>query len=359
MGLSSLGIRRFRNLTSVDLNDLSADLNLIFGVNASGKTSLLEAIYFLARGRSFRSAHFERLLQNGHDTLSVFGKLRTERGLVPLGIERSREKTSMRMDGRAIASAAELAASMPLLVLQPNSYRLLEDGPANRRRFVDWGVFHVEPLFYPAWQRYQRALRQRNAALRVGEPLATFSVWDQEIIEAGNIIDKTRRAYVEQLADRINFFTDALLNIHDVTLEYRSGWSVDQTFEDALNHTRGRDQAQRYTAMGPHRAELWVRSGGSPVVERISRGQNKLLVAALTLAQASLFGEQTGQDCILLVDDLAAELDAAHRHRLLGMLAALKAQLFVTVIEPESVADALDRPARRFHVEHGSVREVV
>ncbi len=359
MGLSSLAVRSFRNLASVDISHLSADLNLIFGVNASGKTSLLEAIYFLARGRSFRSAHFERLLQNGHDTLSVFGKLRTERGLVPLGIERSTQKTSMRMDGRAVSSAAELAAAMPLLVLQPNSYRLLEEGPANRRRFVDWGVFHVEPLFYPAWQRYQRALRQRNTALRAGEPVATFSAWDHEIIDAGNIIDTTRRAYVEQLAARINVFTDALLNIHDVTLEYRSGWSAEQTFETALSRGRDRDQAQRYTVAGPHRAELWVRSSGSPVVERISRGQNKILVAALTLAQASLFSEQTGKDCILLVDDLAAELDAAHRYRLLEMLAELRAQLFVTVIEPDSVADALERPARRFHVEHGSVREVV
>lgn len=358
MGLISVGIRHFRNLSAVDFEP-SPEVNVVFGRNASGKTSLLEAVYFLGRARSFRTHRVDRLVQNGADQLQVFGRLSAEAGTVPLGVERSRQETRIRIGGQAVSAVSALAAALPVQLVHPNSHRLLEEGPQYRRRFLDWGVFHVEPAFFPAWQRYQRALRQRNAALRKDQPSRSVSAWNQELVEAAAVIDSARRRYVERLGPQMAAFTERLAEIEGVALKYRGGWPEAVQFGVALEEAARRDRDARHTTVGPHRADVRVNVGDVAAAGRVSRGQQKLLVAALLLAQAMLFNESTGQRSLILVDDLAAELDADHRRRFMGLLKGLPAQSFVTAIDVESLSADDIGPARVFHVEHGQLREMV
>jgi DNA replication and repair protein RecF len=358
MGLISLGIRNVRNLAGVDLAP-NADLNLLFGTNGSGKTSVLEALYMLGHGRSFRTHRFEKLVRSGEQLLQVVGQIQRGQHKLTVGFERNRGTTRIRVGGKDAMGAAMLASTLPMQLIHPNSHQLLEEGPGYRRRFLDWGVFHVEPGFFPVWQRYQRALRQRNAALRARHASRLACAWDQELSETATRIDAFRRAYVTALQPVLTTYASELADLGDLDCSYRRGWSADRELSEVLEEQWAQDLERGYTAAGPQRAELRFRVGGVDATGRVSRGQQKLVVSALLLAQAALFTERTRRECLLLVDDVAAELDVEHRSRLLAVVGGLKAQAFVTAIEPESVLELYGGSASVFHVEHGQVREVV
>lgn len=359
MGLISLAVRDFRNIASAELS-FSPQLNLITGDNGAGKTSLLEAVYFLGRAQSFRTTHPASLIRECADHLLVRGQIQNRHGApVLVGIQRDKANIQARLAGRPLRQLAELVTLFPFQMLTPDSHQLLEGGPRHRRRFLDWGVFHVEHAFFPAWQRYTRALRQRNAALRARLGAAEVRLWDAELVAAAELLDRQRRAYLALLLPVLDEHIRSLVDMDGLSWDYRPGWPRKLAFAESLAEGLEGDRRQGFTRTGPHRADLVPILEGMPAQERISRGQQKQIVAALMLAQARVYQQQTGQSCLFLIDDLPSELDSGHRERVLRRLQDLNAQVFLTAIEPEAI-DAAGWPERRlFHVEHGRVEEVV
>src|SRR5690348_7437903 len=188
MSVSRLQLRDFRCFESVEL-DLSARANLIHGDNASGKTSLLEALFFLSRGRSFRTRSAEKLVRHGAEGFLLSAQTVDPAGTVPVGIARTTAGLEARVGGAPAQSLAQLSERMPVQLLDSSAHQLIEGGPRHRRQFLDWGVFHVEPSFLAAWRRYQRALKQRNTLLRqrAAEPLV--KTWEPELVGAGQLLD--------------------------------------------------------------------------------------------------------------------------------------------------------------------------
>ena len=195
MRVASLDIAGFRNLRQVSLN-CAPGLNLLIGPNASGKTSLLEALYVLGRGRSFRTRQPRELIQTGATAFRIVATMRDgESRRFPVGIERNARELTARIGGAPTRSLAELARQAPVLLLNPDSHRLLEDGPKQRRRFMDWGLFHAEPGFLDAWRRYDIALRHRNAALRTQSVDRVVDAWDGELAAAAARLDPWRESF--------------------------------------------------------------------------------------------------------------------------------------------------------------------
>lgn len=353
MPLVSLQVEQFRCLEQVGLT-LDPRYNLFVGPNASGKTSLLEALFFLGRGRSFRTRRLERLIRQGQHEFRLIGRVEHGGRTVVLGIRGTRQGTEIRVGGAPAQSAGDLAAHFPPQVIDPEIHKLLEEGPSRRRRFLDWGVFHVEPVFMGTWQRYYRALRQRNAALRQGLDVRVATAWDAELAESGTQLADLRRRYAELLAPELTAMGQRLLGL-DVALAYHQGWAAEEGLAEAL--TRGWDRDRRYglTHAGPHRADVVVRVEGHAARERVSRGQQKLLAAALTLAQLVLQEHRAPHRSALLLDDPAAELDGPNLERLLAVVRELPVQLFVTSLRPDLAG--LGAPGRTFHVEQGRVVE--
>lgn len=355
MHIATLDISGFRNLDSIRM-ECSPGLNLVVGPNASGKTSLLEALYFLGRGRSFRTRQPRELIQTNASAFRVVAILQTGDGQrTPVGLERDVRELTARIGGAPTRSLAELARQTPVLLLNPDSHRLLEDGPQQRRRFMDWGLFHAEPGFLDAWRRYGSALRHRNAALRCGAANRVVDAWDGELA-AATVLDRLRGAFCEALEGVLKRFVEETLVGLEVRIDYRRGWPLEppeRDFPEWLRAGRDQDRQQGHTRLGPHRADFAVRIDGRPPSEALSRGQQKLLVIALVLAQAELYRCHVGDACILLIDDLPAELDAANRARVMRILAALDVQLFVTAIEPGLLDVAPWREARTFHLFQG------
>ena len=357
MTLRRVQVTDFRCLHQANL-DLDPDFTLISGPNASGKTSLLEAVYVLGRGRSFRTRRLEPLIRSGTDRMMVVGEAELPERRVTLGIEGTRDGLRARVSGDRVASLAELAWVLPVQIIDPEIHRLIEEGPNRRRRFVDWGVFHVEHSFVEHWQRYQQALRQRNAALKARQGRPAVTVWDLELIRYGELITGARRRYVEQLAPIAASVAARLLDL-ELRLAYRPGWAAELDLRTALEGSFAKDQDLGATQVGPHRADLNIRLQGAMVRDRVSRGQQKLLAAVLLLSQIKLFPQDSRARPTLLLDDPAAELDSAHLRALLEEVRSQPLQLVVTTLQAaDAQVEVFGTPGRRFEIEGGEVRPV-
>jgi len=333
---------------------VAPSLTLLWGDNGAGKTSLLEAMFMLGRGRSFRTRNNERLIRYGQDRLRVIGRV-TELNQTEqvLGFEVSREGTIARIHGRPAESLAELSQVFPVQAIDPGVHRLVEEGGHRRRRWLDWAVFHVEPRFMERWLRYTRALKQRNAALK--HPGDDVGAWDPELARLGESIAESRRRLLELLDPYWRETVTALSGL-EVGLHYLRGWSQDQTLLEALQGSRARDEQRQVTHTGPHRADVAVRLHGRPARDVLSRGQQKLVAAAMTVAQLRLLQDATKVAPTLLLDDPAAELDAERLERFIAQVAQLRCQLVVTSLQ--SGSRLFGTPERTFRVEHGRVEPV-
>jgi len=351
VALSRVQVTDFRCLQSAAL-DLDAKFTLISGPNASGKTTLLEAIYVLGRGRSFRTPRPQHLIRTGAERFVVFGEVDNAQRSVPLGVEGTALGVRAKIDREKPSSLAELALTLPVQIIDPEVHHLIEEGPARRRRFLDWGVFHVERDFVGHWQRYQQVLKQRNAALKSRQSRPMVSVWDGELLRYGQLLSAARTRYVAALGSHALAIGRNLLGM-ELTLSYRTGWAKDQGMAEALEQSWSHDQETGATQIGPHRAELSVRLEGAAVKDRISRGQQKLLAASLLIAQLKLFPENLPVQPSLLLDDPAAELDDERLSALIREVSAQSVQLIVTTLHGEF--PAFGTPGRRFKVAGGRV----
>lgn len=361
MSLIRINLTAVRNLQPSTLMP-SPRINILYGANGSGKTSVLEGIHLLGLARSFRSARLLPVIQYEQQVCTLFGQVSLADGRQSnLGVSRDRQGDfQIRIDGQNARSAAQLAETLPLQLINPDSFRLLEGSPKIRRQFLDWGVFHVEPRFLPAWQRLQKALKQRNSWLRRGTlDAVSQAAWDRELCLASDEIDSYRRSYIQQLKPVFERTLSELVELQGLTLSYYRGWDKDRPLNDVLTSSLLRDQQIGHTQSGPQRADLRLRLGAHNAADILSRGQQKLVVCALRIAQGHLVDQAKRGQCIYLVDDLPSELDEQHRRALCRLLEDLNCQVFITCVDHELLSDGwqTDTPVSMFHVEHGRITQ--
>ncbi|MFG6668126.1 DNA replication/repair protein RecF [Halomonas sp. HNIBRBA4712] len=353
MSLIQLNLQGIRNLAPVDMAP-SPQVNLIHGANGSGKTSLLEGIHILGMGRSFRTRQLKHAIQADAPHMTLYGRLSGDPE-VALGLRRLRaeRELELRLRGQKGVRLAELVDAMPLQLINPDAFRLLEGSPAGRREFMDWGVFHVKHEFLDAWKRARRAVKHRNALLRRGRITdAEMSVWEQELSESGERMDRLRHTWFSAFLPVFEETLARLIGVDSLGLRYARGWDVKRSLAEVLKAGRESDQQMGFTQQGPQRADLRIRVGKQPAIEVLSRGQQKLVVSALKLAQGRLLESSVGRRCIYLIDDLPAELDAKHRALFCELLEQMQCQMFITSVDPDVLSRIWQAPTRlkMFHV---------
>jgi DNA replication and repair protein RecF len=357
--LKRLIISGIRNIQSAQLDPIPS-FNLIHGNNGSGKTSILEAIHFLSLGRSFRSQQYKPLIGEGCTEAVVYGE--TCDG-VAVGVSRTTRKgdsPQLRLNGAKVDTFATLTHELPLQLLNSDAFALLEGGPQERRAFLDWGVFHVKHQFLQSWRMARRALLNRNALLKRNAPSEEIAPWSHELSVHGGVVDGLRTEYLKQLQD--HFAAGLGLELQELlgaplAIQYHPGWDADRDLQDLLTGQLDRERRYGHTLYGPHRADLLITVRGKPCSELLSRGQLKLSISLLKIAQAQLLQVSTGRSSVFLVDDLPAELDRDNQAVVCRHLAELNAQAFVTSIEPD-LRLSLDQhgaPSKLFHVKHGKI----
>lgn len=358
MSLLKLEISNLRNITNLSLEPSSA-INLIYGANGSGKTSILEAIHLLALGRSFRSKLLSRVIQNETAKLSVHGLINSNGNqTIPLGFEKSKtSEVRIRISGQDANCISDLAKYIPMLLIDNSAHQLLTAGPNIRRKFIDWGLFHVEPSFFTIWKHFQSALSQRNAAIRQGV-VQHVKVWNDIYVKYALQIEALREDYIAAFKPVFYEISATIADISQISLEYQAGWDKTRDLAEILEQSIQKDLALGYTYYGPQRADLNIASDNAQAQHVLSQGQQKALVFALKVAQGIHLHQTNNKLCIYLVDDLPSELDRNHAMKLSEMLARLSAQVFITGVDIATMDFfAGDIETKRFHVEQGRIKE--
>jgi DNA replication and repair protein RecF len=369
--LTQLQINHVRNLRQVRLQGLQG-VNVFDGCNGSGKTSVLESIHLLGMARSFRGGSIKSLITHEEHSCTVYGTTalpslaagpKGPASGLSLGVQRNRVgEAQIKVGGKVVRAVADLAVQLPLQVITADTFGLLTGAPGARRQYLDWGVFHVEQQFFGQWQRFQRSIKQRNNLLRRGKVSEQeLAFWTQDLAQTGTAINEYRKAYFRILSPRFKEIMAKLApSLDALELRFQQGWDRQQCYSEALQHGLPADLEQGYTHSGPQRADIRVMSGGHLAAETLSRGQQKLVVCGLKLAQGQLMAQHGRGTCTYLIDDLPSELDHLHSQLVCELLASMDAQVFITCIDHKEIRSVWPATGElaMFHVEQGAVRHL-
>ncbi len=353
MSISRIIIQDFRNLAAVDQR-FDPSFNFIIGDNGSGKTSLLEALFYLGHGRSFKSSVQNRIIRNQQPSFTIHGRIQEQHHEWSVGLQKLRQgNTKMRINGEEAKKLADLAHLLPIQIITPEGLNLLNGGPSFRRAFLDWGLFHHHTDFFHAWSKLNRLLKQRNAALQQIRYYQELLPWDKELCELAHQISQWREAYAQSLQAAILQSCQLFLPEVEIQASFYQGWGKEEDFATILAKNFERDKQLGYTYSGPHKADFRFRASGLPVEDFLSRGQLKLLMCALRLAQGEHLMQQKNRHCIFLIDDFASELDEKKRALLAERLQQSGSQVFVTAIHHDQLKQMQPAQSQRFSIKNG------
>lgn len=355
MALSRLLIENFRNIAAVDL-ELDHGFNFLVGNNGSGKTSLLEAIFYLGHGRSFKSAVTNRIISYNQPHFILHAKIQEQQHQWSVGLQKLRQgNTLVKINGEDGNKISDLAHLLPMQLITPEGLTLLNGGPSYRRAFLDWGLFHHQTGFHTAWANLHRLLKQRNAALYQTQSYTELKIWDIELAKLAHQVSQWRTEYTEALRPAIEQTCQLFLPELEISFSFHQGWDKDTEYSQLLAQNFERDKAIGYTISGPQKADFRFKANGLPVEDVLSRGQLKLLMCALRLAQGEHLMAQKSRHCIFLIDDFASELDEHKRSLLAQRLQASQSQVFISAITQEQLSEMQPQQARTFSVDNGRI----
>ncbi len=373
MPLEILKILNGRNLKEYTLNP-HPSLNIIYGDNGVGKTTILESVYLLLRSRTFRSSKYKNFINQDENSCTVFARFSSNNvsnsfGSFSLGIKRSKDfaQPILHLNSKKINSLSTITHLVVLGLITPESFNLLDAGPAVRRKFIDWGVFHVEPKFLSDWRSYKKILSSRNSLLSkysksyrnlnkiTKEQTNNLDCWVPQLVILNNKLNDYRRKQIDLIKpffyEYLNKFSEGLSD--DIILTYYQGWNKDLSYEEFLIAKLKEDLLSGFTRYGTHRSELRIQYKKNLARDILSRGQKKIVIICLILAQFRFLIDldESREHNLLLLDDIDSELDSNNLRIFFDILKTFKAQILVTTTN-SSKYEFLDEELHlMFHIE--------
>lgn len=357
MKISSIKADNFRNFSRLFL-EFDPNLNLFYGDNGSGKTSLLELLYFLSYGKSFRTHLPKYLIKDEQDKFTLFSKIISEhQSELSIGIEKNYKGDGEFKLAGAKAPLSEITELLPIQILNNDSFSLLTDGPTARRQFLDWGLFHVKQSFLPIWRDYQRALKQRNIAIRSQVSLQEIQSWNNILSDAAEKLTEFRRHYVQMFTEIFLPILNPIFAFDELAIKFYQGWPANSNLNELLRQNSQKDLDLGYTYYGAHRADLKLTIKGKPIDDVMSRGQQKIFVWLMRLSQAIILNQVIQKKPIILIDDFGAELDNTRLFALNDLIQQIEGQFFVTAIDKTSleILRTEKQQHKMFHVKQDEV----
>ncbi len=356
MSLHKLDIYNVRNIIKQTINPAST-FNFICGKNGSGKSAFIEAIFLLGRGKSFRASSVKSIINFNQSELVISAQIEHKSNkYTHLGIRMDNKSVEIHKNKQPTIKRSELAYTLPLQIIHPKSYELLDAGSQIRREFLDWGVFNHEPSFLNAWKNYKKALAQRNALLKL-KAVNQLHVWNKEVVTYGTIVHRYRQEYSRKFHPVLIATIARFLSYSDFEFNLVAGWDETVSLGQLLEQDLERDIRDGFTHSGPHRGDFQLMLNRKLAKDVVSRGQLKLLVASLKLAQVELIYQERDSFGCILIDDFAAELDLENRAKILKYLDEMHCQVFITATEMHDFGDLSPFINHKmFHMEHGEIK---
>lgn len=360
MTVARLQVNDFRNLSNQVIT-FDPYFNFIIGDNGSGKSSLLESIFYIGHGKSFRTHKVEHLSKQGTSCFSINVKSIDGNNL---GISKNllNAQTLIKLNGDKLVKLSDLARNIAVQVITPESFRFFLGGPGERRKFFDLGLFHVKHEFSFLWKDFSRVLKQRNAALKQNVDEQYLSYWTEMFCELSETVSKIRSEYIYLFKNELAVWLNVLLPSLNETIkvEYHQGWSDNKSLAEYLNRNKEREKKQGFSLYGAHKFDVKFSIANENIENKLSRGQQKLFLLALTFTQAKLIEKVERVKPILLIDDIGAELDVTSRTKLYNAITLLNCQVIITAIDKMALEPLVPTKIKYkvFHVEHGNIKEV-
>ena len=341
MKIKKLFLQNFRNYERENF-EFSDGLNILFGKNGQGKTNCAEAVFYLCTGTSLRIRHDKQLIRMGAECANIVAEAENRYGRVTIEADIYENKREIRVNGSKIHKNADLMGHINSVFFSPGELRLIQDGPDERRRFMNISISQTSPAYYTALLRYNKILDQRNTLLKnrdVDLVLDTLPVWDEQLCKYAAIIVKKRAEFVEKLAPYAKeyhaFLTDGgeELVITPDRIYEREESEISKKLLTRLENNYEKDLRLGFTTVGPHRDDLEVTIGGVDAKAYASQGQTRTAALALKLSEVQIFKALSGESPILVLDDVMSELDLPRRKKLLKCISELQTVLTCTHTE--------------------------
>ncbi|MCU4675815.1 DNA replication and repair protein RecF [Catenovulum sp. 2E275] len=362
MYISKLAIHRLRCINKMEVVPHSS-CNIIVGENGSGKTSILEAIYMLGFGRTFRKSKTAELVQFDQNDLTIFAATESDyQDTATFGIRKYKNGSSeIKVRGKKAKRLSELSSEFPIISFTSDTIDLIDSGPSGRRKFIDWLVFHVKHSEDVAeiYRQFDKVLEQRNEALKQAD-LKMIQAWTPKFVELNLQIQSMRNEVISQLQDYLNKsyrqVESSKVN-SSPTITYKLGWNSEFDLAELLAKNQGFEIKRRSCNYGVHRDDIIFQLDDTPVKNILSRGETKRFVLALLLAAEALLVTKSQKHCIWVLDDIAAELDYQSIVNAFSVGKSQNNQMFFTCIEKDLaiIQQAINFEHAVFHVKHGQL----
>ncbi|MBE5745203.1 MAG: DNA replication/repair protein RecF [Clostridiales bacterium] len=361
MQIKKLFLQNFRNYEAENF-DFTEGLNVLFGKNAQGKTNCAEAVFYLCTGTSLRIRHDKQLVKIGADSAKITAEAENRYGKVVIEADIAENKREIRVNGTKISKNADLLGHINSVFFSPGELRLIQDGPDERRRFMNVSISQNSAPYYTALLRYNKILDQRNALLKNPDytlVLDTLPVWDEQLCKYAATIVKKRVEFLEKLAPYAKevhaYLTD---NAEELVLRPERRYEGDegeiaQTLSRRLANNYEKDMRLGFTTVGPHRDDIEVLINGVDAKSYASQGQQRTAALSLKLAEVQIFKEISGEYPVLILDDVMSELDLPRRKKLLQRIHGI--QTLLTCTHAERVLYGAE--CNKIRIENGKVKK--
>ncbi len=367
MYLKQIELNHFRNISAENIN-FGKQINIIHGRNGQGKTSLLEAVFFLAITKSFRAKSEKIVLQHDKEYLQIAGLFETDK----------KDAFSVRIfysvaDGKhvffnqnKIDKFSQLIGKIPVTLLSLEDLELAYGVPANRRKFIDILLSQVSPIYLQALQIYKKALSHRNRLLSlISENKENSSIlfpWDEQLVKNGAYIIRLRQKFITFANEKIgDYYRKISFRNEQISIKYKTNvpfeaetGEIENVFKQTLFDNYDADVQRQNTLIGPHRDDLVFFKEGFPLKTYGSQGENKTLLIALKIVESEYLKEQTAENPILLMDDIFGELDNERINNLIQCVIPF-GQTLITTTSREKIKGVPEESVRFMEIEQGKV----
>lgn len=361
MYIKNISLKNFRNYDESYI-EFDKNMNLIVGENAQGKTNLIEAIYMMSMGKSFRTSRDMEMVNFDSDFFRI--KLEAENKEEEMKLEMivSHQSKAVKINGINIKKASELLQYIYVVAFTPEDLKIVKEDPEKRRRFIDVEMCKIKPVYFTNISKYKKIMMQRNAMLKEGNiDIEMLKVWDYELVKYGCGIMKERDIFINKLKkiskkihNNISNGKENIEIIYEPNVKLASeGESQKELFLEKINRNRNGDIQKKTTSVGPHRDDLKIVVNGIDIRKYGSQGQQRTAALSLKLAEIEIMSDEIGEECILILDDVLSELDEERQRFLINSLSGV--QKFVTAAEISEKVEKSLPEGLKIYVKNGNL----